>query len=403
MMELNERKKINKPLADNDLTDGKMINFVELKDSLITMDDIAVLKSKCDSPNQEDLLLLLNVAQNTDILHFVQQLFHQISVGKKEMKTLYLAKNGNEDVLGVISIQPVCCNPSTMEIEYCWDSYLTGDYSLKAVKEAFVKYYYNQPHESVYQEVRNKKARFFSPQLEETESLLYTQTRPDAYQKLSHSKQYMMRLTMPQKIGLNGFFFSMRRIKGKETEIQDVFELIQRNQPETERFLPVWQEECSSLSKTENFLKNQMNFKDSMLSVRYGIYEAEKLVGLLECCTRGDVAHLNILVDKDSGARGYASEALRLAEREIFKHGINEIQLECSAYNYLSPRVVVANGYKLAELYDEYDSMHYYHKVIGDYLAGNRATHSLLKPKEKIKVVQRYVRCPLIDNESYSR
>ena len=89
-MELNERKKINKPLADNDLTDAKMINFVELKDSLITMDDIAVLKSKCDSPNQEDLLLLLNVAQNTDVLHFVQQLLHQISVGKKEMKTLYL-------------------------------------------------------------------------------------------------------------------------------------------------------------------------------------------------------------------------------------------------------------------------------------------------------------------------
>ncbi len=383
--------------------DGKMLHFVELKESLITMDDVLELKSRCDSPKHEDLLLLLNVAQNTDILHFVQQLFHQINVGKKEMKTLYLAKNGDKDVLGVISIQPVYCNPATMEIEYCWDSYLTGDDSLKAVKEAFIKAYREQPHESVYQEVRNKKARFFAPQLAEKGVLLQEQTKPDMYQKLSHSKQYMMRLTMPQQIGLNGSSFSMRRIKGKKAEVEDVFTLIQRNQPETERFLPAWQEECSSLLKTENFLKNQMNFKENMLSVRYGMYEADKLIGLLECCARGDVAHLNILVDKDSGARGYASEALRLAEREIFKHGINEIQLECSAYNYLSPRVVIANGYKRAELYDEYDSTYYYHKAIGDYLAGNRATHTLLKPKEKIKVVQRYVRCPLIDNESYSR
>ena len=43
--------------------DGKMLHFVELQESLITMDDVLELKSRCDSPNHEDLLLLLNVTQ----------------------------------------------------------------------------------------------------------------------------------------------------------------------------------------------------------------------------------------------------------------------------------------------------------------------------------------------------
>ncbi len=162
-------------------------------------------------------------------------------------------------------------------------------------------------------------------------------------------------------LGLQEFkkFFLPEEIAGENIVIRRrthehdaaLFALIERSRAHLRRFL-FWIDGTGTLEDvrvvTDIFSENW----DAQKSFEYVFFEKRsgKMVGAGGVHT---ISHMNRMaefgyyLDKDACGNGYATEFVRLLERELFARGIHRCVIECDAENAASAKIAERLGYTL--------------------------------------------------------
>ena len=370
--------------------------FVPFKSSMINISDIAQLKTLYEhQQNNEEVSMLLGVKPNMSLKGFMNKVYSQNTIWKQEAKNVYIVKSTDGIVAGIATVQPLRLWNSTYRVDYAIDVLLTNPEQSKRIKELYVKAYHNQESHTLMQKLQQSKARFFAPmQNEQLESMTcipnLSTTKGIAiwqnkFKNVDTTFLSQFPIVMPKNIQSADRDFSLKRLDVSNSNGMEFYNFIQNNRHEIKEFFPGLSNEFTSAKAVTSLLGNGATYEKGKLTLHYGIFAGNKLVGYLNCPIGLLSAQIEVLVDKNANNRGYASEALRLLEREFFKHGIKEISILTAMNNYKMQSVLIKNKY-CSDLYDENDSFLNYYKLLSDYVKGTRANKSLLKSNEPQKV-----------------
>ncbi len=209
---------------------------------------------------------------------------------------------------------------------------------------------------------------------------------PIVYRKEGYNTLLMhLDNTLPDEILSIGSDFSLRRIPVNETGVKQIFDLFENNRAETDRFLAGLSSNYSDIERTMKIFSNKSKVHQVSASVSlfYGLYNGDECVGLCQTECNCSEAEINLLVDKNHDKKGYASETIRLIERELFARGIETVKICCDVENYASARVIQKNKYIYEQCYEpdesQCDTFYHYYKTIQDYIQGAKVTKPLLK------------------------
>lgn len=157
--------------------------------------------------------------------------------------------------------------------------------------------------------------------------------------------QKFEKFSLPEKI-IGKKVILLRRT---HTHDSDLFRLIDTSRSFLRRFL-FWIDDTKTLQNvsevTDIFNKNWNNQN----SFEYVFLDAttNQLVGAGGIHTisyMNKTAEYGYYLDKEAIGKGYATEAVALLEKELFKKGIHRLVIQCDSKNTASARVAERNGF----------------------------------------------------------
>ncbi len=317
----------------------------------------------------EAFFLLFNAEKQAHSLEYMAQIRQKTTEWQSEKRQVYLAKR-NEQAVGIVSVCPVRVNEDTQTKECAFDVW--------AVNDEFALQIINSFRENVQMETKNPSgytARVFAPMKGESLTVLpYSKRAKGGYSFLTCLSQ-----SMPNRISSQDSAFSLRRLNVSHCD--ELYQLFENNRAEANQFLIGLSKQCDTPEGTKQLLmkSEQIPTDWPVLDIYYGMYQDNKLCGFCGGKCYPSETHIDILVDNAHSGKGYASEAVRLFERELFKRGMETIKLQCDVQNYGTPTIARRNHY-LFDAGDDSDNTYYYHKHITDYVSGAHASKPLLKP-----------------------
>lgn len=392
---------------------GNFVNFIPLRIGMVSPHDLIQLKTLYDFKGDEETSLLLNVEKGMKEKEFVQQIFARQKTWNAENKSVYLMQDGAGIVKGIASVIPVRKDAYTGIAEYAFEPLLCASGDSKRLCSMFDQ---NQRLRLIpeFSDNSSERMRFFVPSAGEklTSAIKLSEKQ---YENLRTSYMETLLKTMPSGICLRQSHFGVKKLTPTATNATWLSEFVERNNQSVNAFWKELADSCANPQETGLFLKAKSQKGNKNPSVFYGLFKDESFIGVFECSPRDTTIHLNMLVDKAMTGKGYASEALRLLERELFKRGAEEIRIECSGYNRETPIIATNNVYRRATAEQPHFSDQFYHldaespeaktyfKTFSDYAVGKFGKESFLPQEEGKKTELSSCARQMLEEKSKSR
>ena len=373
---------------------SNVVHFIPLRIGMVSPHDLIQLKTLYDFKGDEETSLLLNVEKGMKEKDFVQQIFARQKIWNAENKSVYLMQDDEGIVRGVASVIPVRKDAYAGIAEYAFEALLCEPGEAKRMCSMF------EQHQRLrlipeFSDALSEQVRFFFPSAGEKLTSAVNLSEKQ-YENLRNSYMETLLKTMPTDIYLRQSYFGVKKLTPTVANATQFSEFVERNNQSANAFWKELADACANPQETASFLKAKSQKENKNPSVFYGLFKDESFIGVFECSPRDTTIHLNMMVDKAVTGKGYASEALRLLERELFKRGAEEIRIECSGHNRETPIIARNNVYRRAAADQPHFSDQFYHldaespeaktyfKTLSDYADGKFGKESFLK-QEGIK------------------
>lgn len=375
--------------------------FIPLCQGMADIYDIIQVKELYDLRGNEETSLLLNVTPRMPLRNFIKAIYDRANIWSNEDRNVYVAKQRDGIVLGLVSIQPVRFPGVMGKIDYVTDVLLSEPEQINGLRNLFSKAYHHNVRSSI--NVKGNIPDNFLIPMQNEKFELFTRV-PDRNKNSCHSEirpAFLSNLSsiMPIQINSIGSDFCVRKLDVSDVSGKMIYSLIENNRSDAEQFLPGISKKCTSPETTTAYLMENNDHRRNNMELYYGLFASDKLVGLFDCPVQSLSVKVNMLVDKAARGKGYASEALRLLEREFFKRGIQEIWIDSHIHNYRTQTVLSQNKY-ICEIYDESEPFIEYHKNLTDYINGHYANETLLN-KQQVQQPQKVqaasMKCPTVN------
>lgn len=341
------------------------------QDATLNMQEIYALTKLGRQHTDETLHTIFNVTENDGTLDYLQKISDKLKECEKTGTRIYYAKADSE-LVGLVVMNPVRAVEGVCR-EYAIQVWAPDQTRHAAISREFCSLA-SEKCETVHDILLPK--RVFDPM--QNGVLLSRFQIPNEKRKEADCSfvEHLMK-SMPHQIRAFTSGFSLKRMGISQVEAQNAFNLFEKNRYKANKYLTGFSEECETLEKTKNFLKEHSSPNSRYPMIFYAMCFNGKPVGMIwsRCSSE---CHLNLLVDENAGQSGFASEAVRLFEKELFKRGVSAVIIECLAENYAVPPIARNNKYTYFPE-DESVVFDQYYKTHTAYACGAFARHSLVK------------------------
>lgn len=155
-----------------------------------------------------------------------------------------------------------------------------------------------------------------------------------------------MQKTVPQEI-LTGTRFELRRHQAEAAPL--IFAAVCADRERLRLFLP-WVDGTRKLEDTEEYLRLSAVQWEESRTFDYGIYAGAAYLGNIGVHTiswEDDRAEIGYWLTGEAEGKGYATEAVGLLEKELFRLGFHRVEIRCNARNARSAAVPKRCGFTL--------------------------------------------------------
>jgi len=142
---------------------------------------------------------------------------------------------------------------------------------------------------------------------------------------------------------------------------KNIFNTIKANRRHLRPWFP-WEKETKVVEDSLKYLFSHEECAKKGEKAGYGIYLDGQFIGhlgIFDVSDKNKSGEIGYWLNKNYTRRGYMTEAVKLLEKEVFRVGLNRIQIKCDKRNKASAGVALKCGYifegeRRQDAYSEY-------------------------------------------------